>query len=213
MGYQKLILSRKMTPVALLLLVASVSGFEDGSTQKEKDLTKLRSLVLGRQATGEPGWFIANLEENCNDACLKIGLECTEYGLKAHNKEVDSSKKMLALLKSLGQEIGVTSCDGQYGNSPGVPNFSKKDKLCLHSSSGREKFSCEKKSNQPASQEKQRLCYCDQKGKGIILEKLVKLQGKIGWICFKQCMKVWHKTWTRTDRTKTDECREQCSFS
>merc|ERR1711990_89434 len=88
----------------------------------------------------KPGWFIANVGDNCNDACQKIGLECTGNELKAHNTEVDSSEKLLALLKSLGQEIGVTSCFGTYGRNTDVPLFSKAKKICLHSSSDKENF-------------------------------------------------------------------------
>jgi len=171
MGYQKLILSRKMTPVALLLLVASVSGFEDGSTQKEKDLTKLRSLVLGRQATGD-------------DKCNRPQFGCLMPYDLYHNVDCDD--------------------DGILDHACSSINDQKWQKWLILSSEGcpnnwgtgsRDSSDC------PAAFQQD-----------IIPDKLGKLQQKIGYICYKQCMEVWLKTWF-PNRTKTDECRKQCSFS
>merc|ERR1712029_1093375 len=109
--------------------------------------------------THDDGWFIAEPAENCNDACQKRGLVCTVEEMNSHNDDVDSSEELLTLIGSLGEEINTTSCSGAYGNTEDVPNFSKTHNFCLHSSSNKDVFSCSVNAP-PASQAKQRLCYC-----------------------------------------------------
>ena len=89
-------------------------------------------------------WFVADVGENCNDACQKKGLKCTNYHLHARNTDVDSSEKLIQLLKrQLGIFDWTNSCYYQYSKEWATPfigiqndhdGFRKRD-ICYHSSS------------------------------------------------------------------------------
>ena len=80
--------------------------------------------------------------------------------MQTHNSEVDSSDKVLGLIKRLGGSTNASSCSGDYGTYPDVPVFNADD-LCYYSSESRllTTFDCGKLAY-PKRLKKQRLCYC-----------------------------------------------------
>ena len=79
--------------------------------------------------------------------------------MQSHNSEVDSSDKVLTLIKQLGGLTAASSCSGAYGTESDVPVFSAD--FCLFSSASRlpDTFDCSRITS-PESQQKRRLCYC-----------------------------------------------------
>ena len=103
--------------------------------------------------------------ESCAAACQKVGLECTIKGLKDNNGDVDTNGELISLIKRLGGKITRTSCSGTYGAYADVPNFSESRNSCNKAANVAHKtFSCSVSAGSPASERKQRLCYCS---KGI----------------------------------------------
>ena len=107
------------------------------------------------------GWYFADVNQNCDDACAAINMECSEQALYDHNADVDSSAELLSLIQSLGGTISAGSCGGAYGTGQDVPNYSASDNFCLYSDSSRQlsTFNCAI-SPTPTSQNKRRLCWC-----------------------------------------------------
>ena len=102
--------------------------------------------------------------ESCDTACQKVGLECTIKGLKDNNGDVDTSAELISLIKRLGGKITASSCSGRYGDFADIPNFSESLNFCNIAAVDKTHFSCSVSAGSPASQRKQRLCYCS---KGI----------------------------------------------
>merc|ERR1719419_907785 len=44
------------------------------------------------------GWIIADLNQNCHEACQKHNLQCTDDELRAHNEDVNTSNKVIKLI-------------------------------------------------------------------------------------------------------------------
>jgi len=126
----------------------------------------IEAHVKVSESAPPPGWFIGHVGVNCDDACQKMGLECRDAELRAHNKDVDSSEKMIGLLKNLDQDIGRTSCFGEYGMDGDTPLVAVQKwarfEFCLHSSPAKESFSCSAKPRDRELYKKKnrRLCYC-----------------------------------------------------
>ena len=89
--------------------------------------------------------------------CTDLGLQCTEDELSNHNGEVDTSEKVLGLIKQLGGTITAEQCLTNYGSATATPNF--KEDIC-YTSGIKSVFSCNKIAG-PANANKQRLCYTD----------------------------------------------------
>merc|ERR1711862_743104 len=70
-------------------------------------------LNIYRTTGPDPGWFIAKPLKSCDTACQEVGLICTVEKMRAHNQDVDTSEKLLSLIrlwvKRLMQQI-VTIC-------------------------------------------------------------------------------------------------------
>ena len=110
------------------------------------------------------GWIIGDVMESCDTACHKVGLECTIKGLKDNNGDVDTPGELISLIKRLGGKITASSCSGRYGDFADIPNFSESLNFCNNAAAARSHFSCSVSAGSPASERKQRLCYCS---KGI----------------------------------------------
>merc|ERR1711862_672675 len=118
-------------------------------------------LNIYRTTVPDPGWFIAKPLKSCDTACQEVGLICTVEKMRADNQDVDTSEKLLSLIKSLGEEVNATNCNYlYYGSFSDTPLFSKKDNFCIASAQNKDSFSCSVSAKNPPSQEKQRLCYC-----------------------------------------------------
>ena len=109
------------------------------------------------------GWYIGAIHANCDTTCQSHNLKCTEAELLKHNSDVDSSEKLMSLIRRLYGDVSFSSCQGNYGTAADVPVFTTSHSyhFCLHSSSGRSlsTFDC-KRSTAENHQSKQRLCYC-----------------------------------------------------
>jgi len=110
------------------------------------------------------GWIIADLNQNCHEACQKHNLQCTDDELRAHNEDVNTSDKVIKLIKSLGQQITMTECKIGFGIKA-VPLFSTrtnngyKQQFCYAASTYKKTFSCSSVPA-PAKENRQRLCWC-----------------------------------------------------
>ena len=106
-----------------------------------------------------PGWYLGPVHGNCNAACQSRSLICEASDFHDHNVEIDSNDKMQNVLLSLGRSC--VSFNNNWGSAADVPAISD-DSTCFPSASGRDlsSVSCSSNSNQPLSQNKQRLCYC-----------------------------------------------------
>ena len=79
--------------------------------------------------------------------------------MQSHNSEVDSSDKVLNLIKQLGGSTAASSCLGVHGTESDVPAFNAD--YCFFSNALRlpDTFDCGRITS-PESDEKRRLCYC-----------------------------------------------------
>ena len=116
------------------------------------------------------GWYISKAGQNCDDACSSYGLECSAEQLEAHNEDVDSSEKVLSLLKeTLGISTSATSCKSKTVNEgskkhTAIPVFgsNKKGDFCLFSDDSLRPlttFNCTRISY-PLKEKRQRICWC-----------------------------------------------------
>lgn len=106
----------------------------------------------------QPGWYMAEIGENCDDGCGAAGLVCTEASQQAHNSEVDTPAEMQQVVTETGGS--TSSCTGGYGSNQDVPAWSPDGTgWCAHSAPSRtlDTFNC------AATTEvaKRRLCYCE----------------------------------------------------
>ena len=106
-------------------------------------------------------WYLADINQNCHDACQAANRECSEEQLYLHNIDVDTSEEVLTLVQTLGGTISATSCSGQYGTALEVPLYSTSNGFCLFSNEARQlsSFDC-KMVPIPFSEKKRRLCWC-----------------------------------------------------
>ena len=106
------------------------------------------------------GWFVGEINTDCDVTCKANNLVCTEYEMWKHNSDVDAPEKLAKLLNGLLMNTNFTSCSGAYGEVSDVPLSTAKG-TCLSSSPGRskEKFDCGL-SPTPKNQRKKRLCFC-----------------------------------------------------
>ena len=96
--------------------------------------------------------------ESCDTVCSKNGLSCTETEFANHNHEVDSSQKVITLIKTLGGETLAKSCVSR--DYPTVPLFNKESECMYSEKGGRSKpFDCATVAGPPDAM-KQRLCFC-----------------------------------------------------
>ena len=110
-------------------------------------------------------WFLADINQNCHDACQAVNRHCSEEHLYLHNVDVDTSEEVLRLVKTLGGIISATSCSGQYGTAKDVPLYSTSDDFCLLSNKARQLSSFDYKMVPiPLSEKKRRLCWCHDSG-------------------------------------------------
>jgi len=107
----------------------------------------------------QEGWYDGGEGGSCEESCLAVGLVCTEEQLFAHNSDVDSTEKILALVDELGGETPVQECDQVWGTADDVPNWSLT--VCHGSSPSRalSTFSCSARPR-GGSHPKRRLCWC-----------------------------------------------------
>lgn len=119
----------------------------------------------------EGNWVIGAENQNCNDACAALSLECSEQELLEKNPAVDSSDELISLIQSLGGR-NFTSCNGRNGMVPSNPSFSATRGTCLFSDSSRDlsTVDCGAKPRPPA-QKKQRLCWCHPPAKSVAYAK------------------------------------------
>ena len=101
------------------------------------------------------GWILGEPLENCDSVCKKNHMMCSEKQFALHNDDVNTSGKVLELIKKLGGETSAKSC--KKGAFAAVPAFNK-DSFCMYSDSP-SKFDCGKVAG-PSKANKQRLCYC-----------------------------------------------------
>ena len=107
------------------------------------------------------GWYLAEPNQNCIDACMSQNLECSEQNFYQHNSDIDSSSEVLNLFQTLGGTISATSCSDDFGYNSDVPLYSAAGNVCFYSDSLRllSTFSCAKLPF-PTDGDKQRLCRC-----------------------------------------------------
>jgi len=88
-----------------------------------------------------------------------VGLQCFESQQKANNGDVDSSAELKALITQVGGSTNAQDCLDPHGENPDVPSFGPS--YCFHSETTRSlsSFDCDQVPV-PASENKQRLCYC-----------------------------------------------------
>ena len=82
-------------------------------------------------------WYIAKINQNCDDACQAVKKVCSEKQLDRHNVDVDTSQEVLELVRKLGGTIGAIRCSSQFGTSPDVPYYSTSGGFCSFSKEGR----------------------------------------------------------------------------
>jgi len=127
------------------------------------------------------GWYAGGPGESCDTACKKNDLVCTIEGLKTHNGDVDTSKKLVNMLRKHNwvptqlqeakERFGtypiwyakiVRFCE--HGMNPDVPLFSKQTNngygrpFCFYSPPNKKQFSCKQRTGEREA--KQRVCYC-----------------------------------------------------
>ena len=122
-------------------------------------------IVPKTRIAGAPnGWYRSGVDQSCSEGCATAGLVCSEHALNAHNGDVDTAAKMVAMVTHVGGFVGV-ACVDVYGTSADVPQWSAKvgAPWCAHSASKRalSTFSCGSRPL-PAGRGKERLCYCSQ---------------------------------------------------
>ena len=107
------------------------------------------------------GWFVGDVNADCDVTCKAHNLVCTEDEMWKHNSDVNAPEKVTKLINGFLGNTSFTSCSGAYGEESDVPVFSTSDAFCLSSSPGRpkSKFDCGR-SPSPKRQRKKRLCYC-----------------------------------------------------
>jgi len=119
-----------------------------------------------QQAEKKDGWIIGGHLENCNESCLKHGLVCTEDGLFKHNNEVDSSDKVMALIKQLGGSIQTDTCSDLpwIKNKVITPTFAWNGYWCAISAGKNtiKDVDCKTKAYKTSA----RLCYCHEGNHG-----------------------------------------------
>ena len=110
---------------------------------------------------GIPGWFIGEINSDCDVTCAAHGLVCTENEMWNHNSDVDSPKKLAKLINRLQGMTSFPPCSGTYGDDPGVPCFFASRRWCYNSSPGKSRVNVDcGRSPMPKYQNKKRLCYC-----------------------------------------------------
>ena len=120
------------------------------------------------------GWYISEAQKNCDHACESHGLECLEENLEAHHDEVDSSDKVIDLLKDLDISISATSCKNKetqitkgkgYANPVyGKKTGAKKDFCSFAGARNSASFNCSQP-GLPLEKNKQRICWCSKPSK------------------------------------------------
>ena len=111
-------------------------------------------------------WSLANVNQNCVDACSSLNLTCSEEEFHKHNSDIDSSNEVFRLIKTLGGTIKARSwCEGHFGSSPGVPAYSATYHDCFYSDPSRtvSTFDC-RRLPLPKSHNKRRICWCHEPG-------------------------------------------------
>mmetsp|Transcript_90960 Transcript_90960/g.160415 ORF Transcript_90960/g.160415 Transcript_90960/m.160415 type:complete len:427 (-) Transcript_90960:379-1659(-) len=126
---------------------------------QKKSLSKRSQELQATTTPSSPGWYLAGVDENCTTGCAAVGLQCFESQQKANNGDVDTSAKLMTLMGQVGGNTNAWVCLDAHGNNPDVPSFGPS--YCLYSNTSRESstFDCDQVPI-PASENKQRLCYC-----------------------------------------------------
>ena len=107
------------------------------------------------------GWYFAQPNNNCNDACRLLGLTCSEEEQVNHNWEVDSCSEVEKILESKLTYFDGFECDESWGYEEDVPNCKDNFDYCFVSgySKSRSSVNCDAIPYPP--EDKQRLCYCN----------------------------------------------------
>ena len=72
---------------------------------------------------------MGEVNENCDDACNALNLQCSEQEFFRNNGDVDSSTEVLSLIQTLGGTLSATSCSGDYEIEADVPNYSTSENI------------------------------------------------------------------------------------
>ena len=121
------------------------------------------------------GWQLAAVDQNCNDACSALNLECSEKIFFHKNADVDTSSEVKNLIEALGGSVsGLGDCDNSHGTAADVPNYCSDSSCvagCFQSDSSRslESIDCAAVPSPVGS--KQRLCVCNNQGNFTDLEQ------------------------------------------
>jgi len=133
--------------------------------------------LIGNVKSQSGRWYVGGPGESCDTACKKRDLVCTIEGLKSHNEDVDSPKKIWYMLKfRFGKYVSryeLADPDDPRVNPclilstvpvAGLPLFSKKSNngygrtFCFSTSPNKKRFSCKER---PKGYDfSQRICYC-----------------------------------------------------
>ena len=127
------------------------------------------------------GWFIGEINTDCDVTCEAYSLVCTEDEMWNHNSDVDTPERLANLINKLQGNTSFYSCIGSFGNTPDVPVFSTSEGFCLNSSPSRPKHKVDcGRLPTPEGQLKRRLCYCHA-GKSKYTKKVIIVQDKISF--------------------------------
>ena len=108
---------------------------------------------------------MARTKENCDKACDRIGLKCSEEEFEKHKGQVDTCGKMKMLMKDL-KGLEVDKCDASQWEQSDVPVLEFKsdprnETVAYHSRHGKSKSAFHCTSIPPSeSEKKRRLCFC-----------------------------------------------------
>ena len=116
-------------------------------------------------------WYIARKGVCCDAYCRQENLACSKNGMLNHNSDVDTSKKVVTLIKKLGGNLSTTNCKEGYNFHETVPKFSSSKNTCYYSAPNRPVGTID--CTVTPYEYEQRLCFCHKaKGKIELNEKI-----------------------------------------
>merc|ERR1711990_235779 len=202
MGYQKWIPFQNMwcALLSLILLMASVIAFENGSMQQENDGTELRSAAR---------WYTSNVKEDCTSVCKRHLLKCDDQTMSDYNAQVDTPFKVSSVLQinGIGPDKIPLSHIHWGGSRPDVPSFSITNRKAFYSERNRSPttVSCAAIATPPV-ENMRRLCYCSELTESDIQQDYGYKLANGTWNTPSQCPTVNNPV-----TTKLTECLQLCT--
>jgi len=121
--------------------------------------TTSATTTTSTSTTRAPGWYGSLVGHGCDEECSSLGLSCTEEGLWSNRADVNTSKKVLALVAALGGNTSAVACADETDESyAGTSSPSWGPHSCSRVRQDRElgTFDC----SAPPRRGEARLCYC-----------------------------------------------------